>query len=291
MNKFLLKTFNKTGILPKVNTTGNLFLNNRKFIIPITKGNGYNNLFMSELWMIPLLRTLLEKVGSEKKFIDIGVNIGQTLLKLRSVSADINYSGFEPNPTCVNYVNELININTNINSANTELYPVGLSESTQILALNLFSDNAMDSAASLIEARGDKVKRKIFVPIFNALDIDAKTDTFKNIGIVKIDVEGVELEVLNSLSEILMRERPLILIEILPVYDSKNTKRYEKQQKIEALFSGINYTIHRIIRNNSGQFSHLEKIQNIGIHSNLEYCDYTIIPDENNSYSSIIKTK
>ena len=43
-----------------------------------------------------------------KGFIDVGVNVGQTLLKLKSISSEINYLGFEPNPNCVNYLKNLI---------------------------------------------------------------------------------------------------------------------------------------------------------------------------------------
>ena len=50
--------------------------------------------------MIDILKIVLPI--ENKKFIDVGVNIGQTLLKLKSVSSEIDYIGFEPNPICVN---------------------------------------------------------------------------------------------------------------------------------------------------------------------------------------------
>lgn len=44
-------------------------------------------------------------------FLDIGVNLGLTLIKVKSVNADRNYIGFKPNPACVFYIEELKRIN------------------------------------------------------------------------------------------------------------------------------------------------------------------------------------
>lgn len=71
--------------------------------------------------MNKVLQTLL-KIDS-RDFIDVGVNIGQTLLNVRSIDKDRNYIGFEPNPTCINYVMELIKIN---DFKNTTLIPFGI---------------------------------------------------------------------------------------------------------------------------------------------------------------------
>jgi hypothetical protein len=61
---------------------------------------------MSELWMIDLLKIVLP-IGN-KSFVDVGINVAQTLLKLKSVSPEINYIGFEPNPVYTNYGAKLI---------------------------------------------------------------------------------------------------------------------------------------------------------------------------------------
>ena len=55
-----------------------------------------------------MLENLLKKKNGA--YLDIGVNIGQTLMKLKSVNPKIEYIGFEPNATCVHYVNKLIDM-------------------------------------------------------------------------------------------------------------------------------------------------------------------------------------
>src|SRR5919205_552723 len=61
-------------------------------------------------WMVDALARLFALAG-RPGLVDVGVNIGQTLLKLRSIARDAPYVGFEPNPFCIQFVNELIALN------------------------------------------------------------------------------------------------------------------------------------------------------------------------------------
>lgn len=79
-------------------------------------------------------------------FIDVGVNIGQTLMKVKSIDKDILYVGFEPNPNCVNYVNKFIEVN---HIENCTIYPVGLSE--KIGFETLYADNEVASGATMLK--------------------------------------------------------------------------------------------------------------------------------------------
>lgn len=291
METFFLKALNKLDLLKKINVNGKLSLNKKTFSIPIIKSNGYNNLFMSEVWMVELLSKLLqEKKIHEKKFIDIGVNIGQTLIKLRSVSNEMNYIGFEPNPLCIFYTNELIKVNPTIKNQNTLLLPVGISTKDEILTLNMYSENEMDASASIIEEfrKDHEIKLKTSVPVFSATNIDNNSNVLKNVGIIKIDVEGAELEVLTSLKDVLKKERPIILIEILPIYKSENEFRIKRQIEIESIFNDLNYSIYRVKKKKNDSFSNLKKIETIEIHSNLDHCDYVISPNEYDQLNDLI---
>src|SRR5882724_8814387 len=77
--------------------------------IPVMGGLGYNNVFGTEKWMSSVLKKILNR--SEGCFVDVGVNIGQTLIKVKSIDRNIDYLGFEPNPVCVFYAENLIGIN------------------------------------------------------------------------------------------------------------------------------------------------------------------------------------
>ncbi len=60
-------------------------------------------------WMVPL-RTAIRAARSGT-FVDVGVNVGQALMKAKSVDRNWDYVGFEPNPACVLYIRELCRAN------------------------------------------------------------------------------------------------------------------------------------------------------------------------------------
>ena len=228
---------------------------------------------MSEPWMIDVLKIVLPIEG--KKFIDVGVNIGQTLLKLRSVSSEIDYVGFEPNPLCVKYVHELIKEN---DFNNTLIIPSGISVKNEIGVLNFFSRSDIDSAASVVsDFRPDhKIFKKEFVTLFN-IDSLNNIINLDSISILKIDVEGAELEVLNSFKIEIEEKNPIILIEILPAYNKQNISRIERQNKIQNMLQNIGYLIFRVVKQDETLIG-FQEISKIGIHSNLNDCEYVMVP-------------
>jgi FkbM family methyltransferase len=275
MVNLLVRLLNKLRILQWFNLFASAKLQNRKFIIPVLKGLGKENLDISEKWMMDLFDRLLPfKKGV---FIDIGVNTGQTLLKLKAKDNQRIYIGFEPNPNCIFYVQELIRSNK---FTNITLYPIGLADKTQLVELNFFTTAATDSAASIITdfRKGSTVYRKEIIPCFKFSDINLALP--EDIAFVKIDVEGAELEVLEGIKSLLIEYRPFIIIEILPVYNMSNADRLHRQQAIERLLSELGYMVLRILKQGDSEVKSLEIISEIGVHSNLNYCDYVLSPRE-----------
>lgn len=272
---FIIKLLNKLKILGGFNIIATSVLNTKRFRIPVIRGLGKENLDISEKWMLRIFERLLTQ--KQGLFIDIGVNTGQTLIKLKAIDEQRKYIGFEPNPNCVYYVQELIRANKFIN---VTLYPVGLADKTQLVELNFFTTDATDSAASIIAdfRRGSTIYRKEFIPCFKFSDINLSIS--EDIAFIKIDVEGAELEVLQGLYEILKQYRPFILIEILPVYDLSNTNRLIRQQEIERLLSELEYKILRVLKKGESEVKGFEMITEIGVHGDLNNCDYVLFPKE-----------
>src|SRR5688572_22816320 len=144
MRALLIRILNKLGILGTFNLSVTTKINKQTFRIPVLKEVGLGNIYISEPWMIQLLENILPE-KKDKAYIDVGVNIGQTLLKLKSVNPNINYYGFEPNPICIHYVKELIKVNK---FKNVILFPVGISDTTSIYELSFFTEKDTDSSAS-----------------------------------------------------------------------------------------------------------------------------------------------
>jgi FkbM family methyltransferase len=274
MTTFYIKILKRLKILSFFNFKSIILFNKKKFKIPIIQGIGYANLNISEPWMTDILNIVLPL--GDKKFVDVGVNIGQTLLKLKSVSSDIEYIGFEPNVNCIHYVHKLIHENY---FQNITIVPVGISSETTLGGLNFYCYSSTDSSASMLyDFRPDqKIVKRDFVPLFDVNKIKKIID-LTDISILKIDVEGAELEVLNSFKDIIFENEPIILIEILPVYNFENNYRLNRQNEIQNLIIETKYSIFRVVKN-AEILDDLIEIKEIGIHSDLNQCEYVLIPN------------
>ncbi len=208
-----------------------LILKNRKVIrkIPIMKGMGKDLLIESEPWMSNLLYSLRDKLVN-KSFVDVGVNVGQTLIKIKEVVPTVEYVGFEPNPYCVNYLLNLIELN---NLKNTTIIPAALSNELNHLKLLLDSQSPSDTSASFIKnyRKGNFHQIDIITVKPSDLSIFQKI----GIGVIKIDVEGAELEVLDGLKGLILRNKPHIIIEVLPVYKKKTSSALIAKKRLKIL--------------------------------------------------------
>lgn len=247
-------------------------VNNRTFVLPGVIPEATYRFSMNEWWMIDLFSIINITEGT---FIDVGANTGQTLLKLRAVS-NISYVGFEPNFNCVGYLHRLVSIN---NLENVTIIPVALSQNSEIKKLFSYSDSWDSSASVITNFRETQTKVEWYVPSFNFETVNSVLK-IKKVSVIKIDVEGAELEVLQGFEINILKNRPLVIIEILPVYDKGNKQRYFRQKEIENLIKKWDYEIFRIIKSRK-KIIRFDSVNEIGIHSNLEMCDYLLKPKEN----------
>ena len=265
-----LKSFAKQ-LYSKVNFTMKITVNNKSFVIPHIYGSSFS---INEEWILVVLKSIFKIKGGT--FLDVGVNLGQTLVEVKSIDANRNYIGFEPNPACVFYVEELKRVN---GFANCNIFPVGLYTSDTILLLDLYEDNITNSGGSIIEKYWDyknyQVKRKLLVPVFS-FDTVAQTLENPKFDIIKIDVEGAELEVIKTLQDIIRRDNPFIIVEILSAYSVENKLRFDRQIQIEKLLKSLNYNILRIIENKNSTLKKLEKIAGFDVNVNPNDCNYIL---------------
>jgi FkbM family methyltransferase len=208
-------------------------------------------------------------------FIDVGVNIGQTLIKSKDILPSIQYIGFEPNPNCLLYLNTLIDLN---HFKDTTIYPCALSDKDGLIDLDLYNDSLTDSSASIIHGFRSSSKKTLKVPSFTwksaIRDADIKP------GIIKIDVEGSENLVLRALQELISVNRPLIICEVLPVYSIENKSRLAAQQEVEKILRSIDYCIARV--NSDGTTN---RISEFGVHGDLGQVNYIFYHREQNLFN------
>ncbi len=274
MIKFFLRGLRKLRLIQHLNLTVTHTIHGRAYCIPLKGGVGFDHFFDAEQWMRAILVQLIS-LQPKKAFLDVGVNLGQTLLTLKSIQNDVSYYGFEPNPICVSYVADLIKAN----QLKATVYPVGLSNTNGLVVLYKDPQFPSDSSGSILkEFRDTKDKVEVFVPILS-WDVIQACEQFIGLGIVKIDVEGAEWEVLSGLKKLIEQQRPFIICEILPVYTIDNTFRVERQENILRLLKELDYSIFRIDLN-----AKLTPLTTIGVHSNLKDCNYVFAPVEQGQF-------
>ncbi|MDP4252086.1 MAG: FkbM family methyltransferase [Bacteroidota bacterium] len=271
LTRFTAKMLGRFRLLPFFNTVAGIRINGKRFHIPLFGHQGFGNLYLSEPWMTKILLALRPVFNGY--FLDVGVNLGQTMLKAHAVFDQVNYMGFEPNPSCIVYAQELIRRNE---FKAATLLPIAVGSKTEMRKLNFFDDDRADSSASIIEnfRPGQPIDHYIFVPVFD-FHMVSRFLPVEPYSILKIDVEGAELEVLQGLNEWIDGYHPIILMEVLPVYSKENQTRLGRQQKIEEMLKAWNYKIARIKKDDP---VHPELIDAIGIHDRIEDCDYLLFP-------------
>ena len=273
MNEWLIRVLRRTRVLNAINMVFTLRVDGKRINVPFMQGVAMVGI--EEPWMLELLRRFLARTTGA--FIDVGVNVGQTLVQVKCVDPTRCYIGFEPNPVCVSYVQEFIRCN---HFEDCTIIPAALHRKDGLLILDLYHDYLADGTASVVEGFRTQrtVARKICVPAYSYATVAASLPPYE-MGVVKIDVEGAELDVLFGLQEAIQRDRPVLFIEVLPVYSAENTSRLQRQQQLEVQLQAWDYSLFRVMKE-KGRFAGLAPVEEIGIHGDLDRCDYVAFPCE-----------
>lgn len=194
-----------------------------------------------ERWMSEMLRVLIPSCPGG--FLDIGVNLGQTLVKVKTLFPDIAYTGCEPNPACIHYVSRLVSVNA---WPNVRLLPVGLYDENRIL--ELAGSDEVDGGASVISEfqpskSGSDARSARFVPLFRFDTIagGGVVET-RDISLIKIDVEGAELEVLGSIANLVESNRPVVLMEVW--HSGSDPLKLERAARTSELIDRLDYVVY-----------------------------------------------
>lgn len=234
---YFVKILKKLGLIKVYNFNLTKKLNGVTIKIPFIHGIGLTNFVIQTDWLDDLLQLFIQ--GEKDVIVDVGVNIGQTLLRVKTIKPGINYLGFEPNSTCCSYTQELIRIN---NYKGCILQNCALS--TNVSNLILEKTAVDDPRASVISSlRPDFFEEKEHVL---ALDYDSFYID-QNITFIKIDVEGAELEAIKGMKNSISRHKPVITCEVLDSHNSSVlTFTQERATLLSDILRSINYSIIRL---------------------------------------------
>jgi len=171
----------------------------------------------AELALLPLL------VQPRDHVLDVGANRGLYAYALHRLMVTLHL--FEPNPDCSKLLTAWAKV-----SQRVCVHPVALGASEGVLPLYVPRDREgvlHDASGSLTQPDLDSEKEAISV------DVQVKTldhYAFPRVDLIKIDVEGHEVDVINGGRATIARFNPALLVEI---------EQRHHQQTIESIFAFI----------------------------------------------------
>lgn len=136
-----------------------------------------------------------------RTIVDIGANVGQFALFAREQYPKANIYSFEPLADCWSTYNSIFQ-----NDPNVELFRCGIGPADIEAAINVTNANDSSSilapAATQIEAFGTKVNSTKKVDLRRLASV-LRVDQIVSPALLKIDVQGFELDVLHGCDELL----------------------------------------------------------------------------------------
>ena len=159
-------------------------------------------------WAMPYVKQF-------RTYIDIGAHDGDTCIDL--VNTFQRVYAFEPNPESIKAIPDTI-----------KKFPFALGNKKEELVLTI-PDNGYNNNkhGSIVRHQSGIRQYSVSVKTLDGFEI-------KEVDLIKIDVEGMELQVLEGSMQTLMKWRPVVLFE---------NKRSRYNKKLVDFFNEINYNI------------------------------------------------
>lgn len=162
-------------------------------------------------WERTSLRVWEALARKAQTVLDIGANTGTFALAAQAANPSAHIEAFEP----VARVFDKLSRNAQINGGRIAVNCLALSDHNGSATLFDSGDAHVYSASLNSEMLGDAGRRAEHIIPVQTLDSFCSEHSLSNIGLIKIDTEMHEPEVLAGAQEILERDQPAVLIEIL----------------------------------------------------------------------------
>jgi len=231
------------------------------YLNPFLNGGVDSVIYKDGVWEPEIVYLIKKHLPPRGTFVDIGANIGfHSLIASAVTGPDGNVLAFEPLPRLQQQMQKSIESN---NFSNIVIKPVALGMSYGSANLSLVEENI--GASSIQDVSIDRVVSDIVtVPVRT---LDSYREELSRIDLVKIDIEGTEYEALRGGEKILLKFKPVIILEFSPhVYEKDFTG---KSLVLYEYLKGLGYTITDI----GNRFTDVEKnLRNgefKGLHTNL----------------------
>jgi FkbM family methyltransferase len=207
---------------------------------------------------------LASLVSQTRVFIDIGANVGFYSCFAAALNETVKVFSFEPNSD----VRKRLHKNIMLNNSHDRIavLPYGLGERNEELELYVppRSGSGAGSLRNLHPEEGESVTLKV--------DIHKLSSIFPNldsVDLLKIDIEGSELAAIKGGLELIQRNKPVIIVELL----RKWMKPFGSHpQDVVKLLTPFGYTCFSIAENGILQIDEIDE--------NTSETNFLFVPDK-----------
>lgn len=223
-------------LLPNAKAQGKLRLrtiHNFDLIIDPSNDTGVEyTLYRRGTYEEGILDFLGKKFGGKGAFVDVGANIGLMSIYVASKFPKSTVHAFEAHPLTMDIFKENIAIN---HLSNVEPYAFALgSEEGEAM---IYTDHGKNrGGASLLSPETLSEGFEIPVRRLDSMNLE-------KVEVVKLDVEGYELEVLKGAEQTIRRDHPILIIEVSAGRGKERMLAHEIFDFVQALG---NYTIYKL---------------------------------------------
>jgi FkbM family methyltransferase len=180
-----------------------------------------------------LLETLLQP-GDQ--YVDVGANVGMTALLARSrIGAAGKGVAFEPNPAAFARLSDHFTLN---GVTNFQLVPRAVADTESVLLLFVPQDEMLLGTLVPEKAEGTRVEVRTETADRYVAAFDPERPT-----LIKIDVEGFEVQVLHGLQSLLAHPNVMLVTEIA---DAKLRRAGHSREELHAYLADFGYAPHTI---------------------------------------------
>ncbi|RLD26285.1 MAG: hypothetical protein DRI75_12005 [Bacteroidetes bacterium] len=206
--------------------------------------------------------------------IDIGAHIGDTTVPLAlAVGKDGITLAFDPNP----YVFEILSINAQLNKEKTNILPFNYAIAVEPGEYYYnSSEDTFDNGGISKQSKSKHGKYQLQnkVTAVNLLDFLKKelAVSLEQLRFIKIDVEGLDLEILQSIKDMIFTYRPTISTECFKKLDT------DKRYKMYNMFDEMDFQLFKLT-----EFDANAKVQKLMHKEDMKkwkHFDFCAIPKE-----------
>ncbi|MBU4377281.1 MAG: FkbM family methyltransferase [Candidatus Omnitrophica bacterium] len=209
----------------------------------LTKGSGVNGYWLGS-YEYQKQKLMAEYIKDGMVCYDIGAHVGfYTLLFSRFTGKNGMVFSFEPNPINLSHLLKHLEVNK---IRNTKIFQCGAWNKSGIKGLSL---NSSESSFAKTD------RKELHVPVFK-IDELVSGQYIMPPDIVKIDVEGAELEVLEGMEEQLRSGRPIIFVALDSI---------EKREAIFLFLQNLGYRVLNLYKEKIGFAEIKENNEIIGV--------------------------